>query len=82
MSFWTVLGPSIHGLICYGPLSKLIVYNPSTRRSITLPKIDSQRIDMHHFLGYDFIDDDYKVLRMTAGTHVRKRRGLAEELRI
>lgn len=37
---------------------------------------------MHHFLGYDSIDDDYKVLCMTVGTHVRKRRGLAEELRI
>lgn len=79
---YITVAPSVHGLICYGPPSKLNVYNPSIRRPITLPKIDSQRIDMYHFLGYDPIDGDYKVLCMTKGNPVGRRRGLAQELRI
>ncbi|CAE6001622.1 unnamed protein product [Arabidopsis arenosa] len=79
---YTTVAPSVHGLICYGHPSKLMVYNPSTRRSITLPKIDSQRINMYHFLGYDPIHGDYKVLCMTVGIHVYKGRGMAEELRV
>ncbi|KAG7571690.1 F-box associated domain type 3 [Arabidopsis suecica] len=79
---YTTVAPSVHGLICYGHPSKLMVYNPSTRRSITLPKIDSQRINMYHFLGYDPIHGDYKVLCMTVGMHVYKGRGMAQELRV
>ncbi|KAL0653537.1 hypothetical protein Bca4012_096228 [Brassica carinata] len=31
--------PSVHGLICYGPPSEITVYNPTTRRSTTLPQV-------------------------------------------
>ncbi|KAL1211578.1 F-box protein [Cardamine amara subsp. amara] len=78
----TIVAPSVHGLICYGPPSKLMVYNPSTRRSITLPKIDSESIDMYHSIGYDPIDGNYKVLSMVKGMHVDRRCGLARELRV
>ncbi|EOA15768.1 hypothetical protein CARUB_v10006925mg [Capsella rubella] len=62
---YTTYSASVHGLICHGHPSKLMVYNPSTRGSITLPRIDSERVDMHHFLGYDPVSGDYKVLCFT-----------------
>ncbi|ESQ46286.1 hypothetical protein EUTSA_v10000190mg [Eutrema salsugineum] len=79
---YTAISPSVHGLICYGPPSKLMVYNPSTRRSIALPKIDSHRIRMYHFLGYDPIDGDYKMLCMSRAMHVRRGRGLAQKIQV
>ncbi|XP_010419260.1 PREDICTED: F-box protein At2g21930-like [Camelina sativa] len=79
---YTTFAPSVNGLICYGPPWKLMVYNPSTRWSITLPKIESMRIDIYHFLGYDPIGGDYKVLCMTKGDPVGWRFGLAQELRL
>ncbi|XP_010431565.1 PREDICTED: F-box protein At2g21930-like [Camelina sativa] len=79
---YKTFAPSVNGLICYGPPWRLMVYNPSTRRSITLPNIDSMRIDIYHFLGYDPISGDYKVLCMTKGDPVGMRFGLAQELRI
>ncbi|KAL1219400.1 F-box protein [Cardamine amara subsp. amara] len=78
---FTTIAPSVHGLIWYGRPSKLMVYNPSMRRSITLPKNDSHRIDMY-YLGYDPINGDYKVLSMTKGLHVGWRRGLACDLSV
>ncbi|CAN7033835.1 unnamed protein product, partial [Brassica rapa subsp. trilocularis] len=58
----TKISPSVHGLICYGPPSELIVYNPCTRRSATLPKVNAGRRAINHYLGYDPINNDYKVL--------------------
>ncbi|CAL9233419.1 unnamed protein product [Arabidopsis halleri] len=58
------VAPSVHGLICHGPPSKLIVSNPITRRSISLPKIDTQSVSIYHHMVYDPIDGDYKVLCM------------------
>ncbi|XP_006295419.2 putative F-box protein At5g44220 [Capsella rubella] len=57
----------VGGLICFGTglnYVELVVYNTSTRRSITLPKLDSQSY-LKHFLIYDPIDGVYKVLCMT-----------------
>ncbi|KAF8100342.1 hypothetical protein N665_0226s0005 [Sinapis alba] len=59
---YTAMTPPVHGLICYGPPSKLMVYNPTTRRSIALPYVDAHRTRMYHYLGYDPIDGDYKML--------------------
>ncbi|KAJ0233401.1 F-box domain-containing protein [Hirschfeldia incana] len=69
--------PSVHGLICYGPPSNITVYNATTRRSITLPKIASQRTCLYHYLGYDPIDSVYKMLCMTKGKHE-----IAQELHV
>ncbi|KAF8100376.1 hypothetical protein N665_0226s0036 [Sinapis alba] len=48
---------------------------PSTRRSIALPNVDAHRIRMYHYLGYDPINGDYKMLCMSRGMHVRKGHG-------
>ncbi|KAL0741403.1 hypothetical protein Bca4012_082916 [Brassica carinata] len=79
---YTAITPSVHGLICYGPPSKLMVYNPSTRRSIALPNVNAHRIRMYHYLGYDPIDGDYKMLCMCRGMHVRMGRGLAHKIQV
>ncbi|KAJ4902777.1 putative F-box protein [Raphanus sativus] len=79
---YTVITPSVHGLICYGPPSKLMVYNPSTRRSIALPNVDAHRIRMYHYLGYDPIGGDYKMLCMSRGMHLRRGRGLAHKIQV
>lgn len=79
----TTIAPSVHGLICYGPPSSLVVYNPCTRRSITLPKIKAGRRAINQYLGYDPINNDYKVLCITRGMpKLRNRRGLAEEIQV
>ncbi|CAL9228637.1 unnamed protein product [Arabidopsis halleri] len=79
----TTIAPSVHGLICYGPPSSLVVYNPCTRRSITLPKIKAGRRAINQYLGYDPINNDYKVLCITRGMpKLKNRRGLAEEIQV
>ncbi|XP_010431564.1 PREDICTED: F-box protein At2g21930-like [Camelina sativa] len=60
----TTSSPSVHGLICHGPPSKMEIYNPSNKKSITLPKIDYESFPYYIYLGYDPIDGDYKVLCM------------------
>ncbi|KAL1208174.1 F-box protein [Cardamine amara subsp. amara] len=77
--WYKAVNPSVYGLICYGPPAKLMVYNPSTRRSISLPKIDCHRIKMHHYLGYDHINGDYKVLCMMEGKFHERVRGINKE---
>ncbi|KAL1187940.1 putative F-box protein [Cardamine amara subsp. amara] len=79
----TIITPSVHGLICYGPASRLVIYNPCTRRSITLPKINVGRRPTNQYIGYDPIDNNYKVVCITKGKpNLSNRRGLAEEIRV
>ncbi|CAL9224992.1 unnamed protein product [Arabidopsis halleri] len=59
-----------------------MVYNPSTRRSVTLPQFDSHGLDMYHFLGYDPINEDYKVLCMMKRMTNLGGYGLAKDLRV
>ncbi|XP_010474403.1 PREDICTED: F-box protein At2g21930-like [Camelina sativa] len=64
----TTYAASVHGLICHGSPSMIEIYNPSTRKSITLPKVDYESFPCYSYLGYDPIDGDYKVLcRVKAG---------------
>ncbi|CAD5330377.1 unnamed protein product [Arabidopsis thaliana] len=75
------VSPSIHSLICYGPDSGLRVYNPCTRRSIVLSKINSREKRLTHYIGYDPIDNGYKVLCVTSEKpEMRNKLGLTEEL--
>ncbi|XP_010431563.1 PREDICTED: F-box protein At2g21930-like [Camelina sativa] len=60
----TTYAASVHGLICHGGPSMIEIYNPSTRKSITLPKIDYESFPCYSYLGYDPIYGDYKVLCM------------------
>ncbi|XP_019085076.1 PREDICTED: putative F-box protein At5g44220 [Camelina sativa] len=64
---YSINSSSVHGLFCYGTASAsaLVVYNPTTRRSITLPELDPQSLVMKHFLCYDPIGCVYKVLCLT-----------------
>ncbi|XP_019086491.1 PREDICTED: putative F-box protein At4g38870 [Camelina sativa] len=79
----TTITPSVHGLICYGPPSSLVIYNPCTRRSVTLPRVSAGKRATNQYLGYDPIDNDYKVLCVTRGMPtLRNRRGLAEEIMV
>ncbi|XP_010446451.1 PREDICTED: putative F-box protein At4g38870 [Camelina sativa] len=75
------ISPSVHGLICYGPASGLFIYNPSTRRSIVLPSINSEYKRLNHYIGFDPVDSCYKVLCVTMGRpQVGNNFALAEEL--
>ncbi|XP_019089463.1 PREDICTED: putative F-box protein At4g38870 [Camelina sativa] len=77
------VAPSVHGLICYGPPSSLVVYNPCTRRSVTLPRVSAGKRATNQYLGYDPIDSVYKVLCIVRRMPMlRNRRGLAEEIMV
>ncbi|KAL1210075.1 putative F-box protein [Cardamine amara subsp. amara] len=79
----TTIAPSVHGLICNGPASRLVIYNPCTRGSITLPKINAGRRSINQYIGYDPIENDYKVLCITKKMrNLTNKRGLAEEIRV
>lgn len=59
---WSTVSPSVHGLICYAQATRLVIYNPCTRRFITLTHT--------LLLGYDPIENGYKVLcAMLVGMH-------------
>ncbi|CAN7114402.1 unnamed protein product [Brassica rapa subsp. narinosa] len=69
---WSTVSPSVHGLICYAQATRLVIYNPCTRRSITLPEINTWRTrPIRYYLGYDPIENGYKVLcaMLGAGVH-------------
>lgn len=59
---------SVHGLICFSGLGTLMIWNPTMRRILTLPKPNrgSWRRHTIDFLGFDPIDDTYKVLSVSA----------------
>ncbi|XP_018475630.2 putative F-box protein At4g38870 [Raphanus sativus] len=59
---WSTVFPSVHGLICYAQATRLVIYNPCTRRSIALREIDTWRRPIRYHLGYDPIENAYKVL--------------------
>ncbi|KAI8566673.1 hypothetical protein RHMOL_Rhmol02G0060200 [Rhododendron molle] len=53
-----------NGLVCISTESKVIIWNPSTRKSKRLPDVGTRYscMAMHGF-GYDESTDDYKVVR-------------------
>ncbi|WZZ30024.1 hypothetical protein YC2023_013425 [Brassica napus] len=54
--------------------SKVMVANPSTGQLLTLPRVKTNRRGVLSFLGYDPVNDVYKVLCMTV-LQVHQRRG-------
>ncbi|EOA33234.1 hypothetical protein CARUB_v10021287mg [Capsella rubella] len=53
---------SVNGLICLGAFSvNIIVWNPTIRQHVKLPQ-PSERLFVCNFLGYDPVEDKYKVL--------------------
>ncbi|CAH8381403.1 unnamed protein product [Eruca vesicaria subsp. sativa] len=75
----STVSPSVHGLICYKQsTTRLVIYNPCTRRSITLPEIDTRRRSNDYYLGHDPIDNDYKALCIMSGSN----HDLVKEIRV
>ncbi|KAG2245622.1 hypothetical protein Bca4012_091435 [Brassica carinata] len=66
--------PPVRGLICRPMDSKVMVANPSTGQLLTLPRVKTNRRGVLSFLGYDPVNDVYKVLCMTV-LQVHQRRG-------
>ncbi|KAF3533197.1 hypothetical protein DY000_02043894 [Brassica cretica] len=72
--------PPIRGLICRQMDSKVVIANPSTGQLLTLPRVKTVRRGVLSFLGYDPMNDLYKVLCMTVlGGHQRRSQVLSEE---
>ncbi|EOA30753.1 hypothetical protein CARUB_v10013896mg [Capsella rubella] len=55
---------SVQGLICFQKLATPIVWNPTTRRLLTLPKPDGSWKEITIFLGYDPVEGKHKVMCM------------------
>ncbi|XP_019098989.1 PREDICTED: putative F-box protein At3g10240, partial [Camelina sativa] len=53
---------SVQGLICFQESDTPIVWNPSTRRFLTLPKLNTSWKDITIFLGYDPVEGKHKVI--------------------
>ncbi|KAG7648881.1 putative F-box protein [Arabidopsis thaliana] len=53
---------SVHGLICFHVLATVIVWNPSMRQFLTLPKPRKSWKELTVFLGYDPIEGKHKVV--------------------
>ncbi|CAF2370655.1 unnamed protein product [Brassica napus] len=76
--------PPIRGLICRQMDSKVVIANPSTGQLLTLPRVKTIRRGVLSFLGYDPMNDLYKVLCMTVlgghqGGHQRRSQVVSEE---
>ncbi|VVA90023.1 unnamed protein product [Arabis nemorensis] len=55
---------SIRGLICFGDRDQVVIWNPTLRQHVVLPDSELSR-PLITFLGYDPIEDKYKVLCMS-----------------
>ncbi|KAG7624687.1 F-box associated interaction domain [Arabidopsis thaliana x Arabidopsis arenosa] len=55
---------SVNGLICFQESARLIVWNPSTRQLLILPKPNGNSNDLTIFLGYDPVEGKHKVMCM------------------
>ncbi|RID73868.1 hypothetical protein BRARA_B00994 [Brassica rapa] len=59
--YYTMSRP-VNGLICCMRDSSIAVCNPATRQIVKLPDVTRNRRCIHAFLGYDPVEDQYKVL--------------------
>ncbi|CAF2366343.1 BnaA02g05930D [Brassica napus] len=59
--YYTMSRP-VNGLICCMRDSSIAVCNPATRQIVKLPDVTRNRRYIHAFLGYDPVEDQYKVL--------------------
>ncbi|ESQ30387.1 hypothetical protein EUTSA_v10012059mg [Eutrema salsugineum] len=61
---YTMKTESVHGLICFQSSATPIVWNPSMRKFLTLPKPDKTWKNIKVFLGYDPVEGKHKVVCM------------------
>ncbi|CAN6993540.1 unnamed protein product [Brassica oleracea var. botrytis] len=59
--YYTMSRP-VNGLICCMRDGSIAVCNPATRQIVKLPDVTRNRRCIHAFLGYDPVEDQYKVL--------------------
>lgn len=52
----------VNGLICFGYGQQQLITNPTTGKSIYIPKVKSRNKIIQSFFGYDPINGQYKVL--------------------
>ncbi|KAG7610065.1 F-box-like domain superfamily [Arabidopsis suecica] len=52
----------VNGLFCYTRGDSIAVCNPTTRQIVKLPDVESNGRDVYTRLGYDPVQDQYKVL--------------------
>ncbi|KAG7574980.1 F-box associated interaction domain [Arabidopsis suecica] len=73
--------PPVNGLICCTRGSSIAVCNPTTRQLLILPDVRANGRVTHAWLGYDPVEDEYKVLcvMMMLDGHERGRRGIKLE---
>ncbi|CAA7030296.1 unnamed protein product [Microthlaspi erraticum] len=64
----------VNGLISLGFCEEQIIYNPTTGKSITLPKVVTRRKIVKTYSGYDPVNDQYKVLCLTERLHDNHRK--------
>lgn len=55
----------IRGLVCIQENTKVVIFNPGTEKSLTLPEIQAKNAAGTNFFGYDESTDVFKVLCMT-----------------
>ncbi|KAF2538979.1 hypothetical protein F2Q68_00022705 [Brassica cretica] len=55
----------VEGLVCIGSGREQFIVNPTTGKSIALPRVRTRRVTAKSFFGYDSVNDEYKVLCMT-----------------
>ncbi|CDY35714.1 BnaC02g09800D [Brassica napus] len=55
----------VNGLVCCVGDSSITVCNPATRQTVKLPDLTRNGRDMYARLGYDPVEDQYKVLYPT-----------------
>ena len=51
----------VNGLLCTGYGQEQFIVNPTTGKSIALPRVRTRRKDANRFFGYDSVSDQYKV---------------------
>ncbi|KAL1194711.1 putative F-box protein [Cardamine amara subsp. amara] len=57
-----VRSPPVNGFVCFTRGSSILVCNLTTRQIVKLPDVESNEKDMFVRLGYDPVEDQYKVL--------------------
>ncbi|ESQ41541.1 hypothetical protein EUTSA_v10015249mg, partial [Eutrema salsugineum] len=59
----------VNGLLSFGYGQQQFIVNPTTGKSIALPRVKTRRRFAKSFFGYDPVNDEYKVLCMTEKLH-------------
>ena len=71
---YNVLYGAVNGFVCFKKFScnTIAVYNPTTRQIVKLPDFTPNGRYMHARLGYDPVEDQYKVLCVKMFDHKRQ----------